>query len=61
MEIQLSIFKHFKYSGKLKKKNKRDNRFTNTKEKITCQWIFYSSIDKNLVGKMSPTNYISGP
>lgn len=47
MEIQLSIFKHFKYSGKLKKKEQNATiDLRNTKEKITCQWIFYSSIDK---------------
>lgn len=62
MEIQLSIFKHFKYSKNQKKLQNGDNQFTKyQKEKITCQWIFYSSRDNNFAGKMSQTNYISGP
>lgn len=69
MEIQLPIFKHFKYSGEKKKKLKEqngDNQFINTKkEKITCQWIFYSSRDSTPAfvvvrscGKVSPITYL---
>lgn len=76
MEIQLPIFKHFKYSGKKKKtkqnKKKKNRTVTinlrNTKKKSSlANGFFYSSRDSipafvcSALMRKSESNYISGP